>query len=58
MIGKVQFLVRETGNLFAVSLEGMRRAWDVKHWCREWVEQSWFLTKVTSLPAREVSRAA
>jgi len=55
MLGKVQFLVRETGNLFAISLEGMRRTWDVKHWWKEYLRQCWFIAKVTSLPSILVS---
>jgi phospholipid/cholesterol/gamma-HCH transport system permease protein len=55
MIGKIQFLVRETGNLFAVSLEGMRRAWDVRHWWQEYLRQCWFISKVTTLPSVLIS---
>jgi phospholipid/cholesterol/gamma-HCH transport system permease protein len=50
MLGKVQFVVRETGNMFAVSLEGFRRTWDIKHWWKEYLRQCWFIAKVTSLP--------
>jgi len=55
MLGKVQFLVRETGNLFAVSLEGVRRAWDVRHWWQEYLRQCWFIAKVTTLPSVLIS---
>src|SRR4051812_36965431 len=55
MIGKVQFVIRETGNLFAISLEGVRRTWDVKHWWREYVRQCWFIAKVCTLPAILIS---
>jgi phospholipid/cholesterol/gamma-HCH transport system permease protein len=51
MIGKVQFLVREAGNLFAISLEGLRRTWDVKHWWKEYLNQCWFIAKVCTLPS-------
>src|SRR3954463_6016222 len=51
MIGKVQFIVRESGNLFAISLEGLRRAWDVKRWWREYLLQCWFISKVCTLPS-------
>ena len=37
MIGKVQFLIREAGNLFAITLEGLRKTWDVKHWWQEYL---------------------
>jgi hypothetical protein len=39
VIGKVSFVVRETGNLFAVSLEGLRKAFDVRSWWREYLSQ-------------------
>src|SRR3954469_917030 len=51
MIGKVQFVIRESGNLFAISLEGLRRAWDVKRWWREYLLQCWFISKVCTLPS-------
>src|SRR3979409_2662683 len=51
MIGKVQFLLRETGNLFAISLEGLRKTWDVRHWWKEYLRQCWFIAKVCSLPS-------
>jgi phospholipid/cholesterol/gamma-HCH transport system permease protein len=51
VISKVQFVVRESGNLFAISLEGLRRAWDVKHWWREYLLQCWFIAKVCTLPS-------
>jgi phospholipid/cholesterol/gamma-HCH transport system permease protein len=51
MIGKVQFLVRETGNLFAISLEGLRKTWDVRHWWQEYLRQCWFIAKVCTLPS-------
>src|SRR3954451_288480 len=55
MIGKVQFVVRETWNLFAISLEGVRRTWDLKHWWKEYLRQCWFIAKVCSLPAVLIS---
>jgi phospholipid/cholesterol/gamma-HCH transport system permease protein len=51
MIGKVQFLLRETGNLFAISLEGLRKTWDVRHWWKEYLRQCWFIAKVCTLPS-------
>jgi phospholipid/cholesterol/gamma-HCH transport system permease protein len=51
MIGKIQFLVRETGNLFAISLEGLRRTFDVRHWWKEYLLQCWFIAKVCTLPS-------
>jgi phospholipid/cholesterol/gamma-HCH transport system permease protein len=55
VIGKVQFLVRESGNLFAISLEGLRKTWDVRHWWKEYLQQCWFIAKVCSLPAILIS---
>ena len=55
MIGKAQFVLRETGNLFAISLEGLRRTWDVKSWWREFISQCWFIAKVTSIPVILIS---
>jgi phospholipid/cholesterol/gamma-HCH transport system permease protein len=52
---KVLFVVRETGNMFAVSLEGLRKTWDVRHWWKEWLRQCWFIAKVTSLPVILIS---
>ncbi|MEY2458902.1 MAG: phospholipid/cholesterol/gamma-HCH transport system permease protein [Acidimicrobiaceae bacterium] len=51
MIGKVQFLLRETGNLFAISLEGLRKTLDVRHWWKEYLRQCWFIAKVCTLPS-------
>jgi phospholipid/cholesterol/gamma-HCH transport system permease protein len=51
MIGKVQFLFRETGNLFAISLEGLRKTFDVRHWWKEYLRQCWFIAKVCTLPS-------
>ena len=55
MLGKVSFVVRETGNLFAISLEGFRRTWDVKNWWQEYLRQCWFIAKVTSIPVMLIS---
>ncbi|MEY2423954.1 MAG: phospholipid/cholesterol/gamma-HCH transport system permease protein [Acidimicrobiaceae bacterium] len=51
MIGKVQFLLRETGNLFAISLEGLRKTYDIRHWWKEYLRQCWFIAKVCTLPS-------
>src|SRR5438309_4145661 len=51
MLGKVQFLIREAGNLFAISLEGLRKTWDVRHWWQEYLRQCWFIAKVCTLPS-------
>src|SRR6476659_8459725 len=52
---KPQTLVRETGNMFAVALDGLRRTWDVKQWWPEYVSQCWFIAKVTSIPVILIS---
>jgi phospholipid/cholesterol/gamma-HCH transport system permease protein len=51
VLGKVQFLFRETGNLFAISLEGLRKTYDVRHWWKEYLRQCWFIAKVCTLPS-------
>lgn len=43
-------LLRETGVLSSIALEGLRRSWEVGRWWREYVEQCVFLIKVTTLP--------
>lgn len=48
-------LVRETGNMFAIALEALRRTWDVRQWWREYLEQCWFIAKVTSIPVVLIS---
>lgn len=40
----------ESGLLFVTLLEGLRRTWDIRHWWAEFVEQCWFLARVTSVP--------
>ena len=52
---KPQVLVRETGNMFAVALEGFRKTLSVRDWWREYVSQCWFIAKVTSLPVILIS---
>src|SRR5688572_2435214 len=55
MLSKVSFVVRESGNMFAISLEGFRKTWDVRHWWKEFLRQCWFIAKVTSLPVVLIS---
>ena len=50
MLARLQYALDETGTMFAIAGEGFRRTWDVKNWWREWLEQCWFLVKVTTLP--------
>jgi phospholipid/cholesterol/gamma-HCH transport system permease protein len=53
--GRVQFAVRETGNLFAISLDGLRYTYAVREWWHEYVRQCWFIAKVTTLPSLAIS---
>src|SRR6476659_5739339 len=52
---KPQTLLRETGNMFAIAIEGLRRTWDVKQWWKEYIGQCWFIAKVTSIPVVLIS---
>ena len=47
---KVDTVVRETGNMFAVCLEGLRKSYRVQDWWPEYLRQCWFIAKVTSIP--------
>src|SRR3954469_10757640 len=40
----------QTGLLFVTLLEGLRRTWDIRRWWGEYIEQCWFIARVTSLP--------
>src|SRR4051794_18915 len=55
MSNKVDTVVRETGNMFAVCLEGLRKSHRVKDWWPEYIRQCWFIAKVTSIPVMLVS---
>src|SRR4051795_1377309 len=52
---KPQTLLRETGNMFAIAIEGLRRTWDIKQWWPEYIGQCWFIAKVTSIPVILIS---
>ena len=52
---KPKVLIRETGNMFAVALDGLRHTWAVKEWWAEYVSQCWFIAKVTSIPVILIS---
>src|SRR5579864_3361557 len=54
-VSKPQTLVRETGNMFALALEGLRKTFDIRDWHNEYVDQCWFIAKVTSLPVILIS---
>src|SRR5437870_1316750 len=55
MPNKVDAVVRETGNMFAVALEGLRKTHRVQDWWPEYLHQCWFIAKVTSIPVMLVS---
>jgi phospholipid/cholesterol/gamma-HCH transport system permease protein len=40
----------ETGGLFVTLVEGLRRTWDLRTWWGEFIDQCWFIVRVTSLP--------
>lgn len=42
--------LEQAGLLFAITLEGFRKTWDVRRWWVEWIEQCWFIARVTTLP--------
>ena len=48
-------VMRETGNMFAVALEGLRNTWKATEWFSEFIGQCWFIAKVTSLPVILIS---
>src|ERR1700730_4758981 len=54
-VSKPQTLVRETGNMFAVALEGLRKTGSVKDWYHEYIDQCWFIAQVTSVPVILIS---
>ena len=43
-------LLETSGGMAAMMLEGFRNTLGFRQWWKEWLEQSWFLTKVTALP--------
>ncbi len=54
-VEKPQTLMRESGNMFAVALEGLRATPQIKTWWREYIDQCWFIAKVTSIPSILIS---
>ena len=52
---KPAFVVRETGNLFAVTLDGIRDIPKIRVWWQEYLRQCWFISKVTSIPVMLIS---
>ena len=52
---KPAFVVRETGNLFAVTLDGVRDIPKIRVWWQEYLRQCWFISKVTAIPVMLIS---
>src|SRR3954468_5776033 len=52
---KPAFVVRETGNLFAVTLDGIRDIPKIRIWWQEYLRQCWFISKVTAIPVMLIS---
>ncbi|MFD0689520.1 MlaE family ABC transporter permease [Actinomadura fibrosa] len=42
--------LEQAGVLIAITLEGFRKTWAVRRWAGEYVEQCWFIARVTTLP--------
>jgi phospholipid/cholesterol/gamma-HCH transport system permease protein len=55
LTGKVGNLVRQTGEMFSLGLEAMRQLFRASFPLSEFVEQCWFLAKVTTLPVILIS---
>ncbi len=54
-MGWLRRLLVETGELFAMAVEGLRRTWDVRTWWRDYVEQCLFIARVTVTPVMLVA---
>jgi phospholipid/cholesterol/gamma-HCH transport system permease protein len=52
---KPAFVVRETGNMFAVTLDGIRDIPKIRVWWQEYLRQCWFISKVTAIPVMLIS---
>ena len=55
LAGKAQNLVRETGNMAAVGLEATRKVFSRPWPVAEFLDQLWFLAKVTTVPVILIS---
>ena len=47
---KLSAVLDQTGLLFVTLIEGLRRTWDIRRWWGEYIDQCWFIARVTSLP--------
>ena len=52
---KPAFVIRETGNMFAVTLDGLRDIPKIRIWWQEYLRQCWFISKVTAIPVMLIS---
>lgn len=55
VVGKGQRFFDEVGGMTAMSLEAFRRTWDFRKWWKEWLDQCWFIVKVTAIPVFLIS---
>ncbi|WP_051753110.1 MlaE family ABC transporter permease [Streptosporangium amethystogenes] len=55
VIRRTTGVLDRVGDMSVIALEGFRRTWDVRTWFWEFVQQCWFLARVTSLPVLLVS---
>ena len=54
-VSKPQSLLRETGTMFAIALEAVRKSYRVRDWWREYLDQCWFISKVCAIPVILIS---
>jgi phospholipid/cholesterol/gamma-HCH transport system permease protein len=52
---KADNAVYQTGVLFITTVEGLRKSWNVRQWWAEYVEQCYFIAKVTAVPVMLVA---
>jgi phospholipid/cholesterol/gamma-HCH transport system permease protein len=55
LVAKPAFVIRESGNMFAVALDGLTALPKVRTWYKEYLAQCWFIAKVTSVPVIFIS---
>src|SRR5438874_10715891 len=55
LVAKPAFVIRESGNMFAVALDGVMATPRIRDWWKEYLAQCWFIAKVTSIPVIFIS---
>src|SRR5437899_4573616 len=55
LVAKPAFVIRESGNMFAVALDGLVSTPRIRDWWKEYLAQCWFIAKVTSVPVIFIS---